>query len=150
MKEIKRFDLLVGKTWEGKAIRFLLQNATDEECDAARNKYFDQLDRAGGGLSDAYCCCQFATGTKKIGDDLELDWLKPKQHRYKLQPGAAFDVIGVSLEGWRVRVMDTERTKDCAEGFVSMAVTRRGLDSEFFTTVPSQQYKDGDKWKSAY
>ena len=58
-----------------------------------------------------------------------------------------YDVIEVKLGTNRVSVMATNKTEANAEAVVNMAVMRRGLDGQFYTTVPSGTYKDGDRYQ---
>lgn len=57
-----------------------------------------------------------------------------------------FDVIGVDLKTYSVRIMATDLTADNSEAYVNMAVMRRGVEEEFFTAPPAGLYKTGDKW----
>lgn len=58
-----------------------------------------------------------------------------------------FDAIAVGHNGAKtnkVRVLDVKKTSQNAEAIVKMAVIRTGCDEEFFTTVPTGKYKEGD------
>ncbi len=48
-----------------------------------------------------------------------------------------FDVVAVNLETGVERHIDTGKTERNAEAIVSMAVMSRGVDEEFFKTVPA-------------
>lgn len=48
-----------------------------------------------------------------------------------------FDVVAVNLTTGAARHLDTGKTERNAEAIVSMAVMRRGVDEEFFKTVPA-------------
>ena len=55
-----------------------------------------------------------------------------------------FDVIAVDLSTKKIRFMAQSKTERNAEAIETMAVLRRGVDTEFFVTVPAGKYKDGD------
>lgn len=55
-----------------------------------------------------------------------------------------FDVLAVSIETNAVRLMAQNKDERNAEAIVEMAVIRRGVEEEFFTTAPTGKYKDGD------
>jgi len=57
-----------------------------------------------------------------------------------------FDVVAVNIDSSRVRIIAEGKTEKNAESIVNMAVIRRGCDEEFFVTVPSGRYKEGDIW----
>ena len=57
-----------------------------------------------------------------------------------------YDVLGVSLETNRVRLMATNKDEGNADAFVNQAVARRGVDEEFFVAVVAGQYQNGDEW----
>ena len=48
-----------------------------------------------------------------------------------------FDVVAVNLKTYAERHIDTAKTERNAEAIVSMCVIRRGVDEEFFKTVPA-------------
>ena len=55
------------------------------------------------------------------------------------------DVIEVQInEPHTVRVMESGLTERNAEAFIKLAVMRRGVDNQFYTTAPIRQYRDGD------
>lgn len=55
------------------------------------------------------------------------------------------DVIEVQIKApHTIRVMATGKTKANADAFISMAIMRRGCESQFYTTAPVRQYRDGD------
>lgn len=57
-----------------------------------------------------------------------------------------FDVIAVNLGTHKVRLIGENKTERNADAIEMMAVARRGVDEEFFTTVPHGEYKEGDSW----
>lgn len=59
-----------------------------------------------------------------------------------------FDVIAVSIETRRVRLIATNKSERTADAIVMMAVARRGCDEEFFTEAPVGVYQNGDTYKS--
>ena len=58
-----------------------------------------------------------------------------------------YDVIAVSIDTSKVRILAEKKTLPNAEAIVSMAVMRRGVDGEYYTEVPAGKYKDGDQHK---
>ena len=56
-----------------------------------------------------------------------------------------FDVIAVNLKTRAVRLMAERKNERNAEAIENMAVIRRGCDEEYFDTVPTGKYKEGDK-----
>ena len=57
-----------------------------------------------------------------------------------------FDVIAVNMETHKIRLIGENKTERNAEAIEMMAVGRRGVDEEFFVTVPHGEYKEGDEW----
>jgi len=55
-----------------------------------------------------------------------------------------YDVLAVNIETSVVRVIDRNKTERNAEAIVNMAVMRRGVDVEFFTTAPAGKYRGGE------
>ena len=49
-------------------------------------------------------------------------------------------------EPHEVRLVERYKTEQDAEALVNFAVIRRGVTTEFYTTVPSGAFKDGDLW----
>ena len=47
-----------------------------------------------------------------------------------------FDVVAVRLDNSERRIIAEAQTERNAEAIVNMAVMRRGVDEEYFTTVP--------------
>ncbi len=47
-----------------------------------------------------------------------------------------FDVVAVNIETGEKRIISSDKTELNAEAIVKMAVARRGVDEEFFKTVP--------------
>lgn len=64
-----------------------------------------------------------------------------------IPPSRAVDVVGAkNLEPCTVRVLATGLTEDRAEKVVKENVVRHGTKEEFFCSVPSGTFKDGDPW----
>lgn len=61
-----------------------------------------------------------------------------------MEPTALLDVIAVNIETKSVRLMAESKTERNAEAIVDMAVARRGVEDEFYTTAPAGVYHDGD------
>ncbi len=59
-----------------------------------------------------------------------------------------YDVLAVNLQTHKVRVLAHDKDHRNAEAIIDMAVMRRGVDVEFYTTGYTGIYKDGDDWKS--
>ena len=57
-----------------------------------------------------------------------------------------YDVLEVNMETHEVRVLGVNKTINNAEAIEAMAVIRRGLDINFYVTVPTGKYNDGDEW----
>lgn len=57
-----------------------------------------------------------------------------------------FDVIAVNMTTHKLRMIAENKTERNAEAIEMMAVARRGVDEEFFVTVPHGRYRDGDDW----
>ena len=57
------------------------------------------------------------------------------------------DVLAISLETKRVRILAEDETVDDAKAIVTMAVIRRGVEEEFFSHVKTGSYKNGELWK---
>jgi len=57
-----------------------------------------------------------------------------------------YDVLAVNMETHKVVLMGQSKTQRNAEAIENMAVLRRGLDTDFFVTVPAGKYSDGDEW----
>lgn len=60
-----------------------------------------------------------------------------------------YDVIAVNLESNRVRLIAENKSEANAEAIENMAVARRGVDEEFFVTVPAGEYKENSEWNGA-
>ena len=58
-----------------------------------------------------------------------------------------FDVVAVNLGTLKVRLLAEAKKETTAEKIVEMAVSRRGVEIEFFSEVPAGTYKDGEKWE---
>lgn len=57
-----------------------------------------------------------------------------------------FDVIAVDLETNKVRVIAQAVSENAAYSLETMTIERRGCDKEFFATVETGTYKQGDEW----
>lgn len=59
-----------------------------------------------------------------------------------------YDVIEVGMEKPHpVRIIDKGKTLKNADAIISMAVTRRGVEGHFFTSVKPGSYKDGEPYR---
>ncbi len=58
-----------------------------------------------------------------------------------------YDVVAVNIDHSTVRLLGTNKTKENAEAVVKMAIMRRGVETEFYSEVPSGTYKEGDVWR---
>lgn len=58
-----------------------------------------------------------------------------------------FDVVAVNMKTNKVRIIAAAKTERNAEAIENMAVQRRGVEEEFFNTVPNGKFKDGDDYK---
>lgn len=58
-----------------------------------------------------------------------------------------YDVVAVHIKKNTVRLFGTEKTLRNAEAIVEMAVMRRGVDTEFYSEVPTGMYAEGDQWR---
>lgn len=61
-----------------------------------------------------------------------------------------YDVVGVTIIGGTVRIMDRDKTERTADAVMRMAVYRRGVEEEFFAVVPAGAYTDGDVWQGKH
>lgn len=59
-----------------------------------------------------------------------------------------FDVVAVNIQTQRVRILATDKDERNAEATITMAVVRRGVEEEIYTSVPTGSHKDGDTWHS--
>lgn len=57
-----------------------------------------------------------------------------------------YDVVAVDMKTEKVRLLAEKKAERNAEAIENMAIMRRGVDDEFFVTVKSGKYKDGDEW----
>ena len=57
-----------------------------------------------------------------------------------------YDVLAVDMGTHKVAVIGSNKTARNAEAIENMAVMRRGVDAEFFVTVPAGKYSNGDEW----
>lgn len=58
-----------------------------------------------------------------------------------------FDVVAVNLRSHLVRLIAESKTEPNADAIETMAVMRRGVEEEFFVTVPNGSYKEGESWR---
>ena len=57
------------------------------------------------------------------------------------------DVLAVTIAApHTVRIIARERSMSSAEAVINMAVYRRGVDTEFYVTVPNGTYREGERW----
>lgn len=70
--------------------------------------------------------------------------------RMKFSPDddSLYDVVAVSLDDNSIIWVDGPKTLPNAEAVVYMAVARQGVEDRFFSEVPHETYKKGDKWQS--
>lgn len=62
----------------------------------------------------------------------------------------SFDVVGVNLISYKVRIMAAGLDEENADAYVTraaMAVMQRGVKEEFFSSVPAGMYLDGEPWR---
>lgn len=59
-----------------------------------------------------------------------------------------FDVLAVDMKTQKVRLIAENKTERDAEAIVTMAVMRRGVETEFFVEVAAGSHKDGDTYKA--
>ncbi len=57
-----------------------------------------------------------------------------------------FDVVAVEMATHKIELMAEKKTERNADAIEMMAVGRRGVETHFYTTVPSGKYKNGDEW----
>lgn len=57
-----------------------------------------------------------------------------------------FDVVAVDIKANTVRLMAESKTAANAEAVERMAIMRRGVNTEFYASVPAGKYKEGDTW----
>jgi hypothetical protein len=58
-----------------------------------------------------------------------------------------FDVVAVNIQTGVVRLMASKLDYEDANNFKKMAICRRGVETEFFSTVPAGTYGIGDQWR---
>ena len=59
-----------------------------------------------------------------------------------------YDVLAVNIGNHKVRIIGEKKTLRNANAIEMMAVVRRGVDEEFFTTVSHGSFKEGEEWDS--
>jgi len=57
-----------------------------------------------------------------------------------------FDVLAVNFETYTVKFMAEGKTERNAEAVERMAIMRRGVEEDFYVSVPAGMYKEGEKW----
>lgn len=57
-----------------------------------------------------------------------------------------YDVIAVNIKTHQVRMIAHDKDARNAEAIIKMAVMRRGIEEEFYTTAAHGAIKDGDQW----
>jgi len=57
-----------------------------------------------------------------------------------------FDVLAINMKTGLVSIMAENKSERNAEAIETMAVMRRGVNDEFFATVATGLYKEGEKW----
>ena len=58
-----------------------------------------------------------------------------------------FDVVAVNITTSKVRLLAEDKTERNAEAIELMAISRNGVETEFFATVPHGRYKEGDTYE---
>lgn len=57
-----------------------------------------------------------------------------------------YDVLAVNHGTGRISIMAENKTQRNAEAIENMAIMRRGLEEDFYVTVPTGTFKEGDQW----
>ena len=60
-----------------------------------------------------------------------------------------WDVLAINQSTYRIRKLAEDKTKESAEAIVSMAVMRRGVETEFYRAAKAGEYDDGDTYGNA-
>jgi hypothetical protein len=55
-----------------------------------------------------------------------------------------YDVLAISLQTKKIRVLERDKTSENADAVIKFAVYRRGVDEEFYIKKPAGLYSDGD------
>ena len=63
------------------------------------------------------------------------------------EPKKTFDVLAVNTMTRKVRIFGRSETESNAEAIVTMAVTRRGVDEEYYVTAEPGKYAEGDVYR---
>lgn len=58
------------------------------------------------------------------------------------------DVIAVNYNTKKVRIFARGKSEANAEAIIEMAVMRRGIEEEFYTTSDDGRYNDGDTYSA--
>ena len=58
-----------------------------------------------------------------------------------------YDVLAVTIDTRKVRLIAEQKTLPNAEAIVNMAVMRRGIDTEFYVAVVNGSHKVGETYK---
>lgn len=57
-----------------------------------------------------------------------------------------YDVVAVNIRSHVVRILEHAKDEKMADSVVQWAVMRRGVDSEFYVTVPAGTVAEGSNW----
>lgn len=85
--------------------------------------------------------CPFLTGCWQ-----NKHWIYGWKAAQQVKANYRFDVVAVDIKTNEVRVFARNKTEENAEAIIGMAVARRGVETEFYTTTRPGQYDDGDKY----
>ena len=58
-----------------------------------------------------------------------------------------FDVVAVEFKTNKITIMASGKSERNAEAIEKMAIMRRGVENQFFSSVTAGSYKDGDIWE---
>jgi hypothetical protein len=59
-----------------------------------------------------------------------------------------FDVIAINIKTNLIEIIANNKTEKNADAIEMMAISRRGVETHFYTTIPTGKYKSGDKWNN--
>jgi len=57
-----------------------------------------------------------------------------------------YDVLGVNIKTGATRFLGADKSANAADGVVSFAVYRLGVETEFYVAVPAGSYVEGEPW----
>lgn len=57
-----------------------------------------------------------------------------------------YDVLAVGIDDSKIRIMAKGKTENNAEAVILIAIARRGLEKEFFTSCEAGKFKEGDTY----